>query len=77
MDQNLITHAHALSSWRTVRLDLQQGITTILVVETDLALTPDDPEYDADAFNSLADTIREYLTKHNNVDSADVHHIPK
>jgi hypothetical protein len=73
----LIEHDHALSSRRTVRLDLRSEMKTILVVETDLALTPEDPGFDLQAFDSLVDAIREYLKTHDYVDSADIQHISR
>lgn len=74
MDQDIIKHRHSLSSWHTVRLD-REGIRTVLVVETDLAVRPDDADFNADAFNELTTEIRNYLATHDDVDSADVHRI--
>ena len=45
---------------------------TVLVVETDLILNPDDPHYDAAAVDGLTDAIAAYITNHAHVDSADI-----
>lgn len=45
---------------------------TILVVETDLILNPDDPQYDAAAVDGLTDAVAAYITNHGHVDSADI-----
>lgn len=75
-DQGLIRHPHIKSSWRTVRLDMPgDRLETVLVVETDLILNPDNPDHDGVAFGSMATAIREYLERNDNVDRATVYPI--
>jgi len=42
------------------------------MIETDLALLPDDPAYDHEAFSSFVEAIRSYLADHPNYDRAEV-----
>ena len=42
------------------------------MIETDLALLPDDPAYDHKAFSSFVQAIRAYLADHPNYDRAEV-----
>jgi len=45
---------------------------TVVVVETDLILNPDDPRYDAAAVDGLTDAIAAYITNYEHVDCADI-----
>jgi hypothetical protein len=42
------------------------------MIETDLALLPDDPAYDHEAFSALVDTVRAYLADHPSYDRAEI-----
>ena len=42
------------------------------MIETDLALLPDDPAYDHEAFADFMEAIRAYLVDHANYDRAEV-----
>jgi hypothetical protein len=72
MNLHLIDHPHAKSSWIIVRILRDRDMQTILVVETDLILNPDDPQYDAPAVDGLTDAVAAYITNHGHVDSADI-----
>jgi hypothetical protein len=54
-----------------VRLD-HSALETVYMIETDLALLPDDPAYDHEAFSSFVEAIRSYLADHPNYDRAEV-----
>jgi hypothetical protein len=71
MQQNLIEHPHAISSWLAVRLT-RDAMMTVLVVETDLVLNAQDPDFDSVAVNSLVAKVQEYLAAHDHIDSADI-----
>jgi len=45
---------------------------TVFVIETDLALLPDDPAYDHEAFSTFVEAIRAYLADHPSYDRAEV-----
>jgi hypothetical protein len=45
---------------------------TVLVIATDLVLYPDDPHYNGEAVNSLAEAVTAYISAHKLIDSADV-----
>jgi hypothetical protein len=47
---NMLDHPNARTCWPKVRLDHTE-IHTVFVIETDLALLPDDPDYDHEAFS--------------------------
>ena len=64
-------HPNVRSCWTKVRLDLS-ALDTVFMIETDLALLPDDPAYDHKAFSSFVQAIRAYLADHPNYDRAEV-----
>jgi hypothetical protein len=45
---------------------------TVLVVETDLVLNAQDPDFEAEAVRSLATAVQEYLAANEHIDSADI-----
>lgn len=63
----MLKHPNAKTTWPTVRLD-GGTLETVYVVETDLALSRDDPNFDAVAFDSLVEAARAYLADHRNYD---------
>jgi hypothetical protein len=65
-----LTILHAKSSWITVRIFWDRHMQTVLVVETDLILTPDDPQYAAAAVDGLTDAVA--AAAHDHLDSADI-----
>jgi len=65
----MLHHPNARTCWPKVRLD-QAEMQTVFVIETDLALLPDDPAYDHEAFSTFA--IRAYLADHPSYDRAEV-----
>jgi hypothetical protein len=71
MQQDLIEDPHAISSWLKVRLT-RDGMMTVLVVETNLVLNAQDPDFDTVAVNSLFAKVQEYLATHEHIDSADI-----
>lgn len=48
MDQNIFNHDHAISSWITLCITRDRATTTVLMIETDLALNAKDPNYRKD-----------------------------
>src|SRR6188472_3016634 len=55
----MLHHPNARTCWPKVRLD-QAEMQTVFVIETDLALLPDDPAYDHEAFSTFVEAIRAY-----------------
>ena len=68
---NMLHHPNARTCWPKVRLD-QAEMQTVFVIETDLALLPDDPAYDHEAFSTFVEAIRAYLADHPSYDRAEV-----
>jgi hypothetical protein len=66
-----VDHPSALTCWPKVRLD-HIALERVYVIETDLALLPDDPGYDHEAFSGFVEAIRVYLADHPNYDRAEV-----
>jgi hypothetical protein len=64
-------HPNARTCWTKVRIDLS-AMETVYIIETDLALLPDDPAYDHEGFSSFMEAIRAYLIDHPNYDRAEV-----
>ena len=59
----MLDHPNARTCWPKVRLDRSE-MQTIFVIETDLALLPDDPAYDHEAFSTFVAAIRAYMADH-------------
>jgi hypothetical protein len=72
MNQKLVDHPHAKSSWITMRIHRHEETHTVLVVATDLVLNPDDPRYNGEAVSDLAEAVTAYISAHILIDSADV-----
>ena len=70
-EELLVDHPNARTCCTKVRLDLST-LETVYMVETDLALLPDDPAYDHEAFSGFMEAIRAYLGDHANYDRAEV-----
>ena len=64
-------HPNARTCWTKVRLD-PNALETVFMIETDLALLPDDLAYDHEAFTGFMEAIRTYLVDHPNYDRAEV-----
>ena len=64
-------HPNVRSCWTKVRLD-PSALQTVYMIETDLALSRDDPSYDHDAFLGFMESIRAYLVDHPNYHRAEV-----
>ena len=71
MEQRLVEHKHAISSWLTVRLT-RDSMKTVLVVQTDLVLNAQDHDFDRDAVSSLLAKVQGYLAANQHIDSADI-----
>lgn len=67
----MLKHPHDLATRPTVRWD-SKTMKTVYVIETDLALSRDDPAYDDDKFNNLMEAAKDYLGRHQDYDSVDV-----
>ncbi len=72
MEQDIVQHDNAMSSWIAVRVSRDGKLTKLLRVETDLSLNVDDPNYRSDALSSLVEAAVTYLRQHPNVDSVEL-----
>ena len=72
----MLKHSHAKTCWSTVLLDAG-SLEMVYVIETDLALSQDDPDFDAKAFESLVQAVRGYIAEHPSYDSARLEQILK
>lgn len=61
MDQELIKHGHAISSWIALRISRSGGVTSELTIETDLCLNEEDPNYEKDRVDSLIAAAVAYI----------------
>jgi hypothetical protein len=68
----LLDHPHIKSCWITMRIYRHDDMQTVLVVETELVLNPEDPRYDGEAVSSLAEAVEAYMASHPYIDSVDV-----
>lgn len=71
MNQDLIDHPHAVSSWRTIRI-IGGNMHHVLVVETDLETNGASPNYDQAAFDDLSAAVVQMITDSNHFDSAEI-----
>jgi hypothetical protein len=72
MEQDLVQHDNAMSSWIAVRVSRDGKLTKLLRIETDLSLNVEDPNYQADALNSLAEKALTYLKQHPDLQSIEI-----
>ena len=75
MDQNIIKHDNALSSWITLRVGRKGVTSTVLRIETDLSLNAEGPDYQKDAVDSLTAAAVAYLREHRHIDSIEIDQI--
>ena len=71
MEQCLVEHKHAISSWLMVRLT-RDTMETVLKIETDLVLNAHDPDFDGDAVRGLLARVQEYLGANRHIASANI-----
>jgi hypothetical protein len=72
VEQDLIDHPHAVSSWQTIRVARGGAITTVVVVETDLVLNATSKDYDKAAVDSLLEAVGKFLESNNHVDVVNI-----
>lgn len=72
MEQDIVQHDNAMSSWIAVRVSRDGKLTKLLRIETDLSLNMEDPDYRSDALGSLVEAAITYLGQHPDVDSIEV-----
>jgi hypothetical protein len=72
MEENIVQHDNAMSSWIAVRVSRDGKLTKLLRVETDLSLNVDDPNYRSDALSSLVEAAVTYLRQHPDVESIEL-----
>jgi hypothetical protein len=72
MDQDIIKHDNAISSWITLCIDRNGVTTTILMIETDLSLNAEDPNYQKDNVDSLVAAAVAYVGEHRHIDSIEI-----
>ena len=65
LSQNLIDHPHAKTSWLAMRVDRNRELKTTLIVETDLVMNNEDPQYDQNALTGHMGVVLDYLNKNN------------
>lgn len=71
MEQCLVEHKHAISSWLMVRLT-RDIMETVLKIETDLVLNAHNADFDGDAVRGLLARVQEYLRVNRHIASADI-----
>jgi hypothetical protein len=72
MDQDIIKHDNAVSSWITLCIARDGVITTVLMIETDLCLNADAPNYQKNAVDSLVATAVAYVGDHPHIDTIEI-----
>ncbi len=72
MDQDIIKHDNAISSWITLCIDRNGVTTTILMIETDLSLNAEDPNYQKDSVDSLVAAAVAYVGEHPHIDNIEI-----
>jgi hypothetical protein len=71
----MFKHPHAVMCWPTVRVD-RNTLEMVYVIETDLAITPDAPDYDERAFADFVAAVRIYLNENPHYDSVRIDQVP-
>ena len=72
MDQDIIKHDNAISSWITLCIDRNGVTTTILMIETDLSLNAEDPNYQKDNVDSLVAAAVAYVGEYPHIDNIEI-----
>ncbi len=72
MDQDIIKHDNAISSWITLCVDRDGLTTTVLMIQTDLSLNAEDPNYQKDAVDSLIAAAVEFVGKDSHIDTIEI-----
>ena len=72
MEENIVQHDNAMSSWIAGRVSRDGKLTKLLRIETDLSLNVEDPNYQPDAVSSLVEAALTYLRQHPDVDSIEI-----
>lgn len=67
----MFNHPDVVATRTIIRTDFQTT-KTILVVETHLALSANDPAYDDSKFNELMNAVRDYFEANSIYDSVEV-----
>lgn len=67
MDQGVIRHDNALSSWVALRVGRDGAVARILKIETDLSVAAGDETYGKGELESLLAAATAYLTEHSDV----------
>jgi hypothetical protein len=73
---SMLKHQHVKNTRSTVRFENGEQ-RTIFIIETDMALNPCDPAYDADAFRNLEMAAHQYLEQHPNYAEFRIRPAPK
>ena len=60
-------HPRAIAAWRTIE-SMPDGISLVLVIETDLSLNPRSGDYDSKAINDLMETAKAYTASNPHLD---------
>jgi hypothetical protein len=71
----MFKHPHALTCWPTVRVD-HNTLEMVYVIETDLAITPDAPDYDERAFADFVEAMRTFLAENPHYESVRLERVP-
>lgn len=62
--QNAIEHPRIITSHTAIRVTHGQSVTRLLMVKTDVALRPKDPNFNREAYHDLLDTVGRYQDEH-------------
>ena len=75
MDQDIIKHDNAISSWIGLRVARNGKTTRFLMIATDLSLNADDPNYRKEAVDALVAAAVAYVGDHPRIDSIEIEQI--
>jgi hypothetical protein len=65
-------HQNAVTTWETVSIAKDGTLETVLMVETQLPLTPEHGKFEQDRLNALVEAIVGYMQEHNHIDRAEL-----
>ena len=72
MDQDLIKHDNAISSWITLRVARDAVTTTVLRIETNLSLDAQDLNYPKGSVDSLIAAAVAYVDDHPHINTIEI-----
>ena len=71
----MFEHPEAATVWETLKVEKGGDLELVLMIETKIILNQENPEFDADRYNSLTGAVAQYIGQSKHFDRAEIHPI--